>query len=219
MLNFSDIIIIGDTMETLKQYFSYNKDCDLSGIFYLLSRKMKVIHQNAMYVPVVDANHIVFDNDFSFDNMALSSDFINDRKNNIENLAKIFIGAFLSLGTEFYDLSQVDNNWLINNLDEISSSITADSYPKDYFESVLLNGKDNYYCDYLEKLKNSSELNNSLAYKKVLSNAGSKYYQDQSEIDTSAIEKKVAFINYLFYPVLILSIFIVCFVIYICFNF
>lgn len=206
-------------METLKQYLSYNKDCDLSDIFYQLSRKMKVIHQNGMYVPVINSEHIVFDNDFSFDNIKLSLDFISDKKDNIQSLAKVFIGAFLSLGTEFYDLSQVNNNWLLEHLDEISSTITADSYPKDYFEAVLLNGKDNYYCDYLEKLKNSSELNNSLAYKKVLSNAGSKYYQDQSEIDTSAIEKKVAFINYLFYPVLILSIFIVCFVIYICFNF
>ena len=118
-------------METLKQYLSYNKDCDLSDIFYQLSRKMKVIHQNGMYVPVINSEHIVFDNDFSFDNIELSLDFISDKKDNIQSLAKVFIGAFLSLGTEFYDLSQVNNNWLLEHLDEISSTITADSYAKD----------------------------------------------------------------------------------------
>lgn len=219
MSDFSDIIIIGDTVETLKQYFSYNKDCDLPDIFFQLSRKMKIIHQNGMYVPVVDSDHIIVDNGFSFNDMSLSSDFVNDKKRNIEKLAKIFIGAFLSLETGFYDLSQVNDNWLLEHLDEINDTITADSYPRDYFDAVLLTHEDDYYCDYVEKIKNTSSLSNTLAYRKVLSSAGSKYYQDQSEMPVSTIEKKSAFINYLFYPILILSIVIVCFVIYICFSF
>ena len=84
---------------------------------------------------------------------------------------------------------------------------------------IILDGEDIYYCDYMEKIKNNGGLSNGLVYKKVLSNAGSKYYQDQSEIPTSSIENKSAFINYLFYPVLVLSIVIVCFVVYICFGF
>ena len=214
-------MIIGDDMETLEQYFSYCKDCDISFIFYQLYKKMKIIHSNGMYVPLVDSTHVFYDGDFSFDSISLSDDIASDKKRNILSLTKLFLGTYLSLSTEFRDFSSVNTDWFCQNMNDIDSIITGDDFLPEYFHSVFLDNADNYYCDFIDEWKknrNSPGLNHG--YKKVLSNSGSKFYQDQPEpIKDVIVEKRAAFINYLFYPVLILSLVLLGFVFYTCFKY
>lgn len=215
-------------METLNQYFSYNKDYnDMINAYRVLYKKMKIIHDNGMQVPYIDSNHILYDGSFSFDSMVLSQNIEVGRRENLLSLTKLFLGTYLSLSTEFRDFSQVDDEWVSTNLNSINDSITEEYYPKEYFSSVLLNGENLYYSDYLDKIEKENSYNtisNKNSYKKVLTNVGSSLYQDNSmnmDIDNevSSIEKKSAFINIMFYPVLIISVLLVCFILYTCFKY
>ena len=68
---FSVNIIIGDDIvETLKDYFLCNSECDLTKIFYKLYGDLEIIHDNGMYVPTLDSEHILYDDGkFSFGEM------------------------------------------------------------------------------------------------------------------------------------------------------
>ena len=71
-------------------------------------------------------------------------------------------------------------------------------------EALFENGSNEYYCDYLERVKQNEALGgkgNVRAYKKVLSNAASELYDDPE--DDLDLDKKVASISSLFYPLLI----------------
>lgn len=211
-------------METLNQYFSYNKDCSISDVFYQLYKQMKVIHDNGMIVPLVDSNHILFDGSFTFDDKSLSNNIELDKNENLLSLTKLFLGTYISFATGFRDFSSVDNEWFLQNMDSINNMITDDDFPSQYFSSVFVNGENGYYSDYVDKIKQSeslSSMSNVKGYKKVLSNAASKFYEDQSQTveSTDGVGKKTAFINFLFYPTLIISIILICFVVYTCFRY
>ena len=80
---FSVNIIIGDDIvETLKDYFLCNSECDLSKIFYKLYGDLEIIHDNGMYVPTLDSEHILYDDGkFSFGEMDSSHSKDNIRGN------------------------------------------------------------------------------------------------------------------------------------------
>lgn len=211
-------------METMNQYFSYNSDCDVASIFYKLYQDMKIIHSNGMFIPVIDSNHIVYDGEFSFGSMILSNNIDLDRRENILSLTKLFLGTYLSIPSGFRDFSFVDTEWFSQNMNDINSIIISEGYFPDYFNSVLLNGEDSYYNDFVDNQRRAQSLgdtSNVIGYKKVLNNAASKFYQDQADIsdDNSIVEKKTAFINYLFYPSIFLSLLLIGFVFYTCFRY
>lgn len=207
-------------METLKEYFSHNSDCDISSLFYKLSQSLKIIHSNEMIIPVIDSNHIKFENDrFSFLEMKSSDNIEDDKKRNIRELTKLFLGTYVSLSTGFYDFSHTDTKWFEDNLEEINKIVTNDDYLPQYFSDVLLNNSNIYYCDYVDnqRKKLSGGKSESLTYRKILSSATSGIFNDD-EPDI-CIDKKTAFVNYLFYPTIFLSLLLVGFVIYTCFKY
>lgn len=212
-------------METMNQYFSYNKDYSkLPVIFGSLYRKMRIIHDNGMYVSSINSSSIIHDADFSFSSMALADNFELRKRENIVDLTKLFLGTYLSLSTGFRDFSSVDTEWFSNNINDINSVITSDDFYPEYFTSVLLEGENTYYDEFIvKKEKNDSlnSMNNKKGYKKVLNNSGSKLYQDRSEAvdEEISIERKSAYINFLFYPTLIICSMIVCFVVYTCLKY
>ena len=211
-------------METLDQYFSYNNDySQLSNIFLQLYAKLRVIHENGMYVPNISANNIVYDGNFSFGSMSLSNNIELNKRENLVSLTKLFLGAYLSLSTGFRDFSSVDIEWFSNNMDGIVSVVDDENFSSEYFSSVLFGGDNVYYDDFLKKKSQDSDLNsrsNKRGYAKVLSNAGSKFYEDQTEeIEENPFERKTAYINFIFYPVLVFCSLLVCFVFYTCFKY
>lgn len=211
-------------METMRDYFSYNRDYNnLPDIFNSLYKKLNIIHDNGMCVPRISSDNIFYDEDFSFDNMVLADNIELRKRENIIDLSKLFLGTYLSLSTGFKDFSFVDTEWFSNNLDSINSSITSDNFYPEYFSSVFFEGKNNYYHDFLENVRRKEELNsmsNNKTYKKILSNAASGVYSGYYDEQEQIIEKKPsAYINTLLYPTLILCGTIVSFVIYTCLKF
>lgn len=210
-------------MERLDQYFSYNKDySNIEDIYLTLYKKLKIIHDNGMYVPVLDSLHILCDDSFSFDKIVKSSNIALDRRENLVALTKLFLGTYLSLSTSFRDFSSVDTEWFAININAINSSLVDDGFEPNYFERVLTGGENIYYNDYLiSKNEKQDGTLNSKGYAKVLSNSGSKLYQDPTEVSTEipAPSGKSAFVNSIFYPVLIICSFLIGFVVFTCFKY
>ena len=213
-------------METLREYFTYNNDCDISSIFYILSRKLKIIHENKMVVPVIDANHILCDNGFSFDRMQLPNNIEEDKENNVLSLAKLFLGAYISASTGFYDFSHTNDAWFVENMDDIAKVVSSENYFQGYFNQVLLEKKCTYYCDYIDQIKRTqnSGIENTNQRRKVLRTSAGGITHENSNFNDNLIfddlanitNKKSAFINHLYYPALFLSLLLVGFVIYTC---
>lgn len=210
-------------METMSQYFSYSKDyAELPVLFGNLYQKLRIMHDNGMCVPSITAEDIVYDSEFSFKSMVLADNLELRKRENIVDLTKLFLGAYVSLSTGFRDFSQVDSDWFFNNLDSINSIITAENFYPEYFRSVFVEGNNIYYDEFAEKKKNFDELNsrsNKMGYRKVLKNAGSSLYAYDSFDDEIPIERKSAFVNFIFYPTIIGCSLIVCFVIYTCLKY
>ena len=207
-------------MQTLKDYFSYNNDySEINKIFYGLSKKMKDIHNDGMIIANFSSSSIVYDNDFNYEYKQIPNVFDVEKKNNNLSFAKLLLGTYLSLSTGFKDFSQVSTEWFQENIEEICSSITTDNFFSEYFLSLFVSGNNEYYCDYLDRKKQEATLGgetNTVAYKKVLSNSASAFYEhdDEDELEIFDSSNKSALINEIFYPVLLFCflVIIICFI-------
>ena len=196
-------------METLKEYFLSNNDySNLPNIFSNLSKQLKIIHDNGMVIPLLNSDKIAVDNgEFSFQYMTEANNYELEKRRNITAFAKLMLGTYLSLSTNFNDFSSVDDNWFSQNIDSILNSITADNFDKEYFDEVFKNGEDTYYSDFLDRKRQSEELGgkgNINTYSKVLKNSASALYSLGDTEGNNEDLKKSASINYLFYPVALL---------------
>ena len=190
----------------LKNYVMY-ENVDIASLFDSLSSQLKEIHNNGLIVKNLDSNQIQI-GELSFKNMDIPDNYEKEKKENIVSLSKIMIGTVLSMGTTFRDFSYVDTNWFIDNFDNIFSVINIENFDKEYFYSVFFEGKDTYYCDYLNEKRKHEELSgreNVNSYKKVLRNAASSLYQGMSEENATDIQEKSALISTSFNPILLIS--------------
>lgn len=200
----------------LYQYFKSNGDyAGISSVYETVSRNLKSIHERGEYVPILNSTFIS-GTDFSFFETEPTDDpdlMINNNK----CLARLILGTYFSLTNEFLDFSNA--NWDENTTRDLCASITADGFDYSYFESVLCEGSNEYYCDFLDKKRQTEALGNKsnvVAFKKVLSTAASALYDDQSVDDTEIIEKKSAFISVFYYPIIIGCSIAIAYVIYSC---
>jgi hypothetical protein len=192
-------------METLRTHFSYENDLEnVSELYENLSRQLKIIHSNNMVVPNINSDEIYLGESMAFKPVKESDNYQMIKRQNIVSFSKLMIGTYLSLKTGFKDFSNVDDQWFIDNMDTIFSTINEENFDKDYFSSVLLEGNDYYYSDYLDRKRQSESLegkSNIQGYRKVLKTAGSELYQNL-EYDTE-IKEKNANIHITFNPLLI----------------
>lgn len=200
----------------LYQYLKSNRDySEISSIYEAVSRDLKSIHERGEYVPILNSTYIS-SVDFSFFESE-PTDNVDLMKNNNRILAKLILGTYFSLTNEFLDFSNA--NWDENTIRNLCASITSDDFDALYFESVLCNDSDEYYCDFLDRKRQTEDLgsrSNTVAFKKVLSTAASALYDDQFENDVEVIEKKSAFVSVFYYPIIIGCSISIAYVIYSC---
>ena len=207
--------IIGDDMETIKSYFSYNDDYSkISKIYYNLSLSLKDIHNDGKVVSNLSSDTSLVGDKYGYSTVDDPVSYEAEKRKNVVSFSKMMLGTYLSLSTGFTDFSQVPDDFFFNNIEEICDSITADNFYPEYFYGVFKEGKNEYFCDFIERKKQEQALNgrsNVNSYKKVLSNAASSLYYDQSEeeFDVDDPNKKQALVHTLFYPMLIVGSLIV----------
>ena len=193
-------------MINLEEYFSYNKDYDNIPLIYDdLSKQLKNIHNSGMIVSDLSSKSIIYDEQIHYSNIEKPYHFDVQKRENILSFCKLLLGTYLSYETNFKDFSKVDNEWFINNLEEILDVLGRDSLDSDYFKEVLLNGENTYYCDFLDRKKQADALNNRSnvnGLRKVLKTAASSLYEDD-EYQEDVENQKVASIKFLFFPLLI----------------
>ena len=192
-------------MIDLGEYFSYNdENTDISSIFEELSRQLKIIHSHEMVVPNLSSKSISCDDDYRFVDIDEPYNFELQKKENIRSLAKLMLGTYLSIGNGFKDFSFVDDEWFSKNITDILKSISTDNFYDDYFESVFVDGNNEYYSDFIDRKRQDEDLNhrsNINGFKKVLRTAASSLYEEE-EYQENDIQKNAS-INSIFYPLLI----------------
>ena len=193
-------------MENLGQYFTYNNDPEhIRQTFISLDNQLKIIHSKGYSVDI-NSSSIIYENGLGFSrfNQGLTEE---ERKANIEDLAKLAIGTYFSIPTgTFSDYTHLPNDYLRENFDFFESSIPKVSSNDSYYREVLVDGKVMYYSDYLSKLKVTPGKSNENA--RVLN-----YSTPQGRAMTQKDE--AAFVDLAFYPILLTITIIISYIIYI----
>lgn len=193
-------------MENLGQYFTYNNDPEhIRQTFISLDNQLKIIHSKGYSVDI-NSSSIIYENGLGFSrfNQGLTEE---ERKANIEDLAKLAIGTYFSIPTgTFSDYTHLPSDYLRENFDFFESSIPKVSSNDSYYREVLVDGKVMYYSDYLSKLKVTPGKSNENA--RVLN-----YSTPQGRAMTQKDE--AAFVDLAFYPILLTITIIISYMIYI----
>ena len=188
--------------ETLRQYLTYNKDInEIDQIFINLDSQLKYLHKNGYYVSELNSDTILLERNkvnssvdysmFMFSSIAKSQNNKEDFANNITSLSKLAIGAFISFDNGFTDYSQLDTNYIKKYFNEIAVYIPN----SEYFANVILNDDtSSYYSDYVNQIVSNSK---GKAVQKAKATEYGKMYTNDDE---------AAFVQIVFYPVIIISI-------------
>lgn len=189
-------------METLKEYFSYNKDYDeMSGVFYDASRKLKEIHGKNKCVDKINAETVgIKDEEVVFVGIVAFSD--SKKEENIRSLSKMIFGAFFTLSSNFMDFSDVNEEWIKEHFYEVQGILRTTSFPSEYLERSLLSGVVEYFHNYQDLERSLEGNSNSVVLGKVLRKGAYSLSQDSDGLD-NIYEKKSAFANIVTYPLVI----------------
>jgi len=194
-------------MENLGQYFTYNNEPEhIRQSFLLLDNQLKIIHSKGYSVDI-NSSSIIYENGLGFTrfNPGLTEQ---QRRTNIEDLAKLAIGTYFSLPTgTFSDYTHLPNDYIRENFDFFESSIPKGSSNDSYYRDVLVNGKISYYNDYLAQIKVTPQ-GKSNENSRVLN-----YSTPQGR--AMAQKDESAFIDLAFYPILLTITIIISYMIYI----
>ena len=194
-------------METLGQYFSYNNDPEvIRDSFISLDNQLKLIHERG-YSVEISSSSIVYENGLGFSRFSkgLTEE---ERRNNIEDLAKLAVGTYFSTPTgSFSDYTHLPNDYIKENFDIMETSILKASRDDNYYRDVLVNGKTEYYNDYLKRISD----------KKVgRENSNSRVLTYSTPEGRAMINKEEsAFLDLAFYPIIATLFAIVTYAIYI----
>jgi len=187
--------------ETLRQYLSYNKSVDgIEQIFCNLDTQMKYLHKKGYYVKDLNSDTILLEEygvpsknrpaSFSFS----SIERLHDMKNvsdNIVDLSKLMIGAFISVENGFCDYTNLEHNYIKKYFEEMSYYIPN----ADYFRNVILNNDTSmYYSDFI--LENAQRGKSNANHLVKSNNYGKMYVPDE----------EAAFAQIVLYPVLIVTV-------------
>lgn len=187
--------------ETLRQYLTYNKDVNkIENIFLDLDKQMKYLHQKGYCVAELNSDSIVLEQRqyssgssqelFVFASIAKTNNENVDFLNNITDLSKLAIGAYISSENGFCDYSRLSTDYIKKYFNEIAFYLPN----SEYFSNVINEGDISYYSDYVQRANGNSR-SNSIQKTKV--NEYGKMYVS---------EDNAAFIQIVFYPVIIISI-------------
>lgn len=194
-------------METLNEYFSYNFDVEVANqIFLKLDNKLKKLHSEGKYVNI-SADKILVSDDYEF--IEISTGLTEEmRMGNIKTLAKLAAGTYFSLpsGT-FYDYSQFPDENFKKYFDNIEPNIPLMHPDDSYYREVLINDNISYYNDYLDNLKERTQ---------GQSNQNNRVLTYSTQIGKAMTNKEEsAFIDIVFYPLVISLGIIMSYMIYI----
>lgn len=192
-----------ENKETLRQYLTYNKDFnEIETIFLNLDKQLKYLHQSGYYVSNLNSDSILLEESklssvnnqsvFMFSSINKLKDRNKEIFSNITDLSKLAIGAFISVENGFCDYSMLSTDYIRKYFNEIATYLPNSNY----FENVIMNNDtSSYYSDYVMMKSSGSSKNNAI--QKTKATEYGKLYTPEDD---------AAFIELVFYPVIIISI-------------
>lgn len=216
--------MVKERIGNLKEYFADPSTRDSESVnnaFYLLYQEMENIHKRNSFVNSVSATDAFVGEDKAFyRDVYRSTNPEVDSEKNLLDLTKMFLGTYMSLGVEFSDLSKTPLDVFVDNYDSIERSIVAEDFPSDYFRAVFVNGEIVYYNNYSNRnlaSSNSVDKSQSKVQSKTLYlGAPGRFSSDENS--EKQLEEKTpgmaAYINFVFYPVMIFCLTVIAYVIY-----
>lgn len=185
---------------------------DVAVLFYELNSDMKSKHFKGLCVNSINSDTGV---DLATNSFSETRDIYDacDVRKNIEDLSLFAISSFVFLNSDVKDFVSLDRNVVADNVDFIKemipSLVTGDNYHTDIIEGKVFT----YYEDYVMELRNSigHDRGNSNNLSKSYSTPAGRALTDKSNYDA-------AFVNVIFYPVLLASILIFIAVIMVIIN-
>jgi len=187
--------------ETLRQYLTYNKDVnEINEIFINLDKQLKYLHQNGYCVNELNSDSILLEQSkysspdnqslFMFSSITIARNGVKDYSDNVLALTKMAVGAYISSENGFCDYSQLSTDYIKKYFTEISVYLPNSSY----FSKVIMDNDISYYSDYIQMTTGNSRSN--AIQKRKATEYGKMYIP----------EDNAAFIQIVFYPVIIISI-------------
>ena len=177
------------------RYLMYENDkSKILEAIYILDAQMKELHLNNMYLPIINAENILYnaDNTFSFKNISkIPYDKNECVKSNIIKFSHFSLGVYASLAvdkTSFADYTKLNNDFIYQNYPILREMIP---YGKEYYDNIVVDQNYSYYSDFLDS-KAKNEASSSLSNKLVKATAAGKVYSDE----------KAGFSDIAFYPVM-----------------
>ncbi len=192
-----------ENKETLRQYFSYNRNIEgnqILDIFLELDYKLSVIHNNGYVVGSLNSDNIVYENGFNFSTDSFRQMYSEEAKRqNISDLAKLNMGTQVSVASGFSDFTVIDSKVLAENFETIAASLTPATSGDEYLRAVIVKGSnDMYYNDYLLALRKENEAGGAGKSQTMVKVKSTEAGRAMSMDDSDA-----AFINLAFYPIMI----------------
>lgn len=186
----------------------------VAGLFYELNSDMKAKHFKGLSIKGVDVNTKIDPVNNSFSEVRKIYD-AGDIKKDIDSLALFAISSFVFLNSDANQFIPLDRNVVLNHIefvkDMVPSLVPGDSYHSDIVEGKIFT----YYEDYMLELRNRMGHNvnngNSNNLAKSYSTPAGRAFAEKSGYDA-------AFVNVIFYPVMVAAILIVSAVIMITIN-
>jgi hypothetical protein len=210
-----------DGLVSLREYLLCEPSADTDKVIVPLSEKMEVIHRNNYYIEKLDSDHIVMETHtadqvtFGYTNLVPMTDREIGIPSNIEEFAKLSMGAKLSSTTGFSDYTRLPTEYIRSELPNIVTTLDVMGENSDYYANVFgTRDRTRYYHNQIKDKQQES--GNSMgesslgARVKVKSTAAGKAF---------AIKDEAALINILFYPILIISAAIVFVIIHNCIQY
>lgn len=185
--------------ELLRNYLIYTKDVDsITKAFYSISYQLKLWREKGYYIPDISSDTIIGTSDgFAFTKAIKNSGDNSYYDDNMKSLAKVFLGAYLSIDGGFVDYSSFSDGYIKNNFALIGSLLPRNNYIYDYLKSLLENDYYCYYTDFVNKKIIDDKSNNENILKLV--NDYNRLYPDNNF--------QSGFIEIVFYPVIVVMIF------------
>lgn len=199
-MNCCAIIKLGDNSmgdkESLRQYLSYANDGNtVVGVFSQLDQQLKLLHQAGYYVPTINSDTIIREEDvFVFNVIAKFDNREDNISSNVVSLAKLAVGAFAASGNDFYDYTYLDTAYLKESFKDIEFIFPEEDGVGEYYKKVIVEGITNeYLSDHIALSQGGNAVGNSRTFVKTT----------PAGIALSGRSDDAGFVRIVFYPIMI----------------
>lgn len=209
-----------DGIVTLREFLAYEKDAVTDRILTPLSEKLELIHRHNYCVDHLNSDEIILEDNgsddtsggFGYANIVPMTDKEIEIPENIESFAKLAVGAKISTPSGFSDYTILPTPYIKSELANIITTLDVMGEDSSYFENLFgIGDKTIYYHNFIkDKQQGNGNSMGGISKTKVAANGSGKLYTPEPE---------TAFINVLFYPLIIASIIIVFIILYNCVQF